>query len=74
VRAQRARLEDVDAAADPAVQQDCDPVSDCRRNCRQGFEGGSRTVELAPAVVRHHYAIAADRHRPLRVVGPLHAF
>ena len=66
LRAERARLQDVHAAAHAAVQQHRQLAADRGSNGRQCIQSRRGTVELAAAMVRHHHAVAADRRRALR--------
>ena len=67
IGAEAQRDQDVGAAANAAVEQQGQLVADRRLDRRQHVERARRLVELAPAMVGHQDAVAADIDRAQRV-------
>ena len=73
-RSQRERLEDVDPAANAAIQVDLGASRDRLHDGRQHLHAGRNAVEPAPAVGRDHDAAGAVLDRERRVLGMEYAF
>lgn len=58
--AQRQRLDDVRAAPEAAVGQQCQAVADGICDSFEGMQGWDRAIQLPSAVVRHHDAVGAN--------------
>ena len=73
-RAERERLDDIDAAAEAAVDQDRRPPADRVDDARQGADRSDRAVKLAPAVIGDNDPVGAAIDRFPRVVRMQKAF
>ena len=69
VGAERDRLEDVGAGADPRVEEDRHPAVDGGGDAGERVEGGDGAVDLAAAVVGDHDPVDALVDGAARVVG-----
>src|SRR6516225_8866714 len=63
------RLDDIGAAADPAVDDDSRAIADRLDDLRQDIERAENVIELAAAMVRHIDAVDAELDRAPRILG-----
>jgi len=74
IGAQDHRLDDIGAAADPAIDDDAGAAADRGDDFRQHIDRAEPVIELAPAMVRHINAINAELDGALRILGRGDAF
>src|SRR5215472_17141070 len=68
LRAERERARHVGAAADAGIHQHGGAARDLLDDGRQGVDRGRQRLDLAPAMVRHHEAVNAERKRGRGIV------
>src|SRR6267143_2182438 len=60
LRTQRERLDDVGTAAEAAVDENGEALADCVRDLRQHLDRRDTGIQLPPAVIAQHDAVAAQ--------------
>lgn len=72
MRRQSTDLDDVSAAADPAVHQHGHALAHCGHNAGQRVQAGGGVVQLAPAMIADYDAVCTGVHAHVSVLWAEH--